>query len=151
MKLSQLTTAVLAATLGLSSISIANADTVLFVGKMRQESFWNTMEAGATKAAQDLGVDLVIKGDPAGSESVENQIKYIEEGIQSGVQAIAVAALDDSATDAVLQEAMSAGIKVIGFDSDPGLESRDYFVNQADPELLADALVNDMNQAMLRS
>lgn len=150
MKLSTLTTAVLAATLGLSSISIANAETVLFVGKMRQESFWNAMEAGATKAAKDLGVELIIQGDPAGSESAAKQVQYIESGIDRGVDAIAIAAIDENTTDSALQEAMSSGIKVIGFDSDPGLDSRDYFVNQADPELLADALVNDMNQAILK-
>lgn len=150
MKLSTLAGALLAATLGFSSISMANAETVLFIGKMRQESFWNAMESGANKAAADLGVELVIQGDPAGSESAAKQAQYIENGIESGVDAIVFAAIDDYTTDAALQKAMESDIKVIGFDSDPGLDSRDYFVNQADPELLAVTLLDDMNQAIAK-
>mgnify|MGYP000432524225 CR=1 FL=1 len=145
MKLKTLTAAVLGLTVGLGSVSFsANADTVLFVGKMRQESFWNAMEAGAAKAASDLGVELIIQGDPSGSESAAKQVQYIESGIDRGVNAIACAAIDENTTDSALQAAMAEGIKVIGFDSDPGLDSRDYFVNQADPHLLAVALVEDM-------
>lgn len=149
MKLKSLTTAILATTFTLSALPFAaNAESVLFIGKMRQESFWNAMEAGAAKAAEDLGVELIIQGDPSGSESAAKQVQYIESGIDRGVDAIAVAAIDENTTDAALQEAMRSGIKVIGFDSDPGLDSRDYFVNQADPELLAKALLDDMKKGM---
>ena len=149
MKLKTLTAAILGVSLGFGSVSFtANAETVLFVGKMRQESFWNAMESGAAKAAADLGVELIIQGDPSGSESAAKQVQYIESGIDRGVDAIAIAAIDENTTDSALQEAMSSGIKIIGFDSDPGLDSRDYFVNQADPELLAKALIVDMVKAV---
>ena len=149
MKVKTLYAAMLAATIGFGSVAFtANAETVLWVGKMRQESFWNAMEAGATQAAKDKGVELIIQGDPSGSESAAKQVQYIESGIDMGVDAVAIAAIDENTTDAVLQDAMENGIKVIGFDSDPGLDSRDYFVNQADPDLLAKALVNDMSEAM---
>lgn len=148
MKATTLCAAVTALCIGAGSIAAANAETVLWVGKMRQESFWNAMEAGATQAAKDMGVELIIQGDPSGSESAAKQVQYIESGIDIGVDAVAIAAIDENTTDAVLQDAMSQGIKVIGFDSDPGLDSRDYFVNQADPDLLAKALLDDMAQAM---
>ena len=96
MKLKTLTAAILGVSLGFGSVSFtANAETVLFVGKMRQESFWNAMESGAAKAAADLGVELIIQGDPSGSESAAKQVQYIESGIDRGVDAIAIAAIDE--------------------------------------------------------
>ena len=81
-------------------------------------------------------------GDPAGSNTASNQATYVETATQSGVDAIAFAALDADSTDAVLQAAMNKGIAVVGFDSDP--EARDWFVNQADPEGIAKACLDDL-------
>lgn len=146
-----LSATIMSLTIGLGAVSShANAATVLFLGKMRQESFWNSMEAGATKAANDLGVKLIIQGDPSGSESAAKQVQYIESGIDRGVDAIAFSAIDGNTAAVALQAAMAKGIKVIGFDSDPGLASRDYFVNQADPHLLAVALVEDMVKGVVK-
>ena len=47
-------------------------------------------------------------------------------------------------TDAALQAAQAAGISVVGFDSDPGEEARDWFVNQVDPAALAEILLDDL-------
>ena len=43
---------------------------------------------------------------------------------------------------------MDAGIKVIGFDSDPGPEARNWFVNQADPNGIAVAGLDDIAAKM---
>ena len=123
---------------------------VQFIPKVRQEAFWNAVEAGAKKAAEDLNVDLTIQGDPAGSNTAAKQAQYVESATELGVDAIAFAALDSNTTDAALQAAMKAGIKVIGFDSDPGAEARDWFVNQADPEGIAIACLDDMAEQMTK-
>lgn len=122
--------------------------TIQFLGKVRQEAFWNAVESGAQKAADDLGVNLVIQGDPAGSNTAAKQAQYIESATELGVDAIAFAALDTNTTDDALQKAMAEGIKVVGFDSDPGAEARDWFVNQADPAGIAVACLGDMAEKM---
>ena len=122
--------------------------TIQFLGKVRQEAFWNAVESGAQKAADDLDINLVIQGDPAGSNTAAKQAQYIESATELGVDAIAFAALDTNTTDDALQKAMAEGIKVVGFDSDPGVEARDWFVNQADPASIAVVCLKDMAEKM---
>lgn len=117
---------------------------VAYIPKERNEAFWQAVESGAQSAADTLGVELKMYGDPAGSNTASNQATYVETATQSGVNAIAFAALDADSTDAALQAAMKQGIAVVGFDSDPGPEARDWFVNQADPEGIAVACLDDL-------
>ena len=124
--------------------------TVQFIPKVRQEAFWNAVEAGATQAAKDLDITLNIQGDPAGSNTPVKQAQYVESATTLGVDAIVFAALDANTTDNALQAAMDSGIKVVGFDSDPGSESRGFFVNQADPMGIAEAVLDDMVEQMTK-
>lgn len=117
---------------------------VAYIPKERNEAFWQAVESGAQSAADTLGVELKMYGDPAGSNTASNQATYVETATQSGADAIAFAALDADSTDAALQAAMNKGIAVVGFDSDPGPEARDWFVNQADPEGIAVACLDDL-------
>ncbi|MDE7059404.1 MAG: substrate-binding domain-containing protein, partial [Lachnospiraceae bacterium] len=117
---------------------------VAYIPKERNEAFWQAVESGAQSAADTLGVELKMYGDPAGSNTASNQATYVETATQSGADAIAFAALDADSTDAALQAAMNQGIAVVGFDSDPGPEARDWFVNQADPEGIAVACLDDL-------
>lgn len=121
---------------------------ITLIPKIRQEAFWNAVESGAQAAADDLNVNLTIQGDPSGSNTAAKQATYVETATQKGEDAICFAALDSNTTDAALQAAMNAGIKVIGFDSDPGAEARDYFVNQADPNGIAVAGLDDIAAQM---
>lgn len=121
---------------------------IAYVPKERAESFWQAVEAGAQKAADDLGAELIMYGDAAGSNTAANQTTYVETATELGVNAIAFAALDADSTDAALQAAQDAGIAVVGFDSDPGEEARDWFVNQVDPALLAQTLLKDVVTAI---
>lgn len=121
---------------------------ITLIPKIRQEAFWNAVESGAQAAADDLNVKLTIQGDPSGSNTAAKQATYVETATEKGEDAICFAALDSNTTDAALQNAMKAGIKVVGFDSDPGAEARDYFVNQADPEGIAVAGLDDIAAKM---
>ena len=95
---------------------------ITLIPKIRQEAFWNAVESGAQAAADDLNVKLTIQGDPSGSNTAAKQATYVETATEKGEDAICFAALDSNTTDAALQNAMKAGIKVVGFDSDPGAE-----------------------------
>ena len=117
---------------------------IAYIPKERNESFWQAVEAGAQQAANDLGAELIMYGDAAGANTAANQSTYVETATELGVNAIAFAALDSDSTDAALQAAQAAGITVVGFDSDPGEEARDWFVNQVDPAALAEILLDDL-------
>ncbi|MCD8051580.1 MAG: substrate-binding domain-containing protein [Clostridiales bacterium] len=128
-----------------SGTSTAASDIkIAYIPKERAESFWQAVEAGAQAAADDLGVELVMYGDAAGSNTAANQSTYVETATELGVNAIVFAALDSDSTDAALQSAQAEGITVVGFDSDPGAEARDWFVNQVDPDELAAVLLDDL-------
>jgi len=118
--------------------------TIAYIPKERNESFWQAVEAGAQQAAKDCGAELIMYGDAAGANTAANQSTYVETATELEVNAIAFAALDSDSTDAALQAAQSAGITVVGFDSDPGEEARDWFVNQVDPDELASVLLDDL-------
>lgn len=117
---------------------------IAYIPKERNESFWQAVEAGAQQAASDVGAELIMYGDAAGANTAANQSTYVETATELGVNAIAFAALDSDSTDAALQAAQAAGIAVVGFDSDPGEEARDWFVNQVDPASLAEILLDDL-------
>jgi rhamnose transport system substrate-binding protein len=127
-----------------SSVASAADVTIAYIPKERNESFWQAVEAGATQAADDLGVDLIMYGDAAGANTAANQSTYVETATELEVDAIVFAALDADSTDAALQAAQAEGITVVGFDSDPGEEARDWFVNQVDPAELATILLDDI-------
>lgn len=131
-----------------SSETTSETVNVTLIPKIRQEAFWNAVEAGAQAAADELGAKLTIQGDPSGSNTAAKQATYVEAATEKGEDVIAFAALDANTTDAALQAAMKAGVKVVGFDSDPGSESRDWFVNQADPNGIAVAGIDDIASKM---
>lgn len=128
----------------LASVAFAEDMTIAYIPKERNESFWQAVEAGAQQAAADLGIELIMYGDAAGANTAANQSTYVETATELEVDAIAFAALDADSTDVALQAAQAEGIAVVGFDSDPGEEARDWFVNQVDPNELASILLDDI-------
>ena len=132
------------ASMAIPTFASAADVTIAYIPKERNESFWQAVEAGAQQAADDLGAELIMYGDAAGANTAANQSTYVETATELEVDAIAFAALDSDSTDAALQAAQAEGITVVGFDSDPGEEARDWFVNQVDPAELAVILLDDI-------
>ena len=56
-----------------ASVASAADVTIAYVPKERNESFWQAVEAGAQKAADDLGAELIMYGDAAGANTAANQ------------------------------------------------------------------------------
>ncbi len=103
---------------------------IAVVPKGTNHTFWKTVQAGATKASGELGVELLWKG-PVGEGDREGQIKVVENFVSQGVDAIAVAPLDDVALVRPVKEAAADGIKVVIWDSgldDSGKEFYGCFV-----------------------
>jgi rhamnose transport system substrate-binding protein len=64
-------------------------------------------------------------------------VQYINTAAQQGVSGLIVSANDPTAICDAIEEARSAEVKVVTFDSDTSPECRDLFVNQATPEGIA--------------
>jgi len=77
---------------------------------------WRSVEAGARKAAQELGVEMIWKG-PLTENDVAQQIGLVEQFTQEGVSGIAVAPLDANQLRRPIQQAAAKGIPVVIFDS----------------------------------
>lgn len=84
---------------------------------------WKAIHAGAVKAGQDLGVEIIWKG-PQKEDDRELQIAVVEDMIARGVSGIVLAPLDKSGLRQVVREAQMAGIPTVCVDS--GLEGDDH-------------------------
>src|SRR5260221_14551067 len=69
--------------------------------------------------------------------------EIIENWITLGVDAIAAACENKEGISTALRKAKAKGIKVITYDSDATPDARDFFVNQATPEGIANALMDE--------
>jgi ribose transport system substrate-binding protein len=97
--------------------------TVAVIPKGTSHAFWQSIHAGAEKAAQELRVTVVWRG-PLREDDRDSQVTEVENAVARGVDGIALAPLDDSALAAPVSSAMKRGIPVVIFDS--GLKGDDY-------------------------
>ncbi|MCI0460919.1 MAG: substrate-binding domain-containing protein [Gemmataceae bacterium] len=104
-------------------------------------AYFNACERGAREAAQELGVDLTYDGPD--KDDVREQIRMLEQWIDEGFDCIAVAANHPASISPVLEQARARGITVLTFDADAD-SGRQYFVNQASYDDIAQALIDTM-------
>jgi len=97
--------------------------TVAVIPKGTSHVFWQSIHAGAEKAAKELGVTVAWRG-PLREDDRDSQVAEVENAIARGVAGIALAPLDDSALVAPVSSAMKRRIPVVIFDS--GLKGDDY-------------------------
>ncbi|MFA5675971.1 MAG: sugar ABC transporter substrate-binding protein [Christensenellales bacterium] len=89
--------------------------------------FWRYIMQGAYAEAEELGV-TIVEYAPMKNTDTAAQINQIEDAIQSGVDAICIAAIDGEAVKPALQRAIDANIPVIIFNSRVDLEGAKTFV-----------------------
>ncbi|HET7385288.1 MAG TPA: substrate-binding domain-containing protein [Nocardioidaceae bacterium] len=110
---------------------------MVFVPKSLGNKYFQASDAGGKAAIQEFGGTY---SEASGTQaSATSQSPYIQTAIQHGVGSIVLAANDPQAVCNDLQQAQSAGIKVVTFDSDTNC--RDIFVNQVTVQAVADGLV----------
>ena len=114
---------VLAAGCGSSSPANSGKTTIAVIPKGTSHVLWQSIHAGAAKAANELGVDIIWRG-PLREDDRASQIAEIEGFITRGVSGILVAPLDEAALVGPIGDAARAKIPVVIFDS--GLKSSDY-------------------------
>ena len=89
---------------------------VAIVSKGFQHQFWQSVLEGAEEAAEEYGVEITFEGPDSESE-VAAQIDMLQTALGRNPDAIGFAALDSQAAAPLMDEAASADIPVIAFDS----------------------------------
>ncbi len=94
---------------------------VMVIPKGTTHEFWQSVHAGASKAAEESGeVEMIWQG-PAREDDRTEQIKLVQGAVASEVNGIVLAPLDAKALVEPVEQAIAKGIKVVIIDS--GLES----------------------------
>ena len=119
-----------------SSAPAAANLTMTFLPKNLGNAYFDTSYKGVQAAVTALG-GTVSQVGPAKGDDPAGQVSYINTATQQQVGALLVSANDKSAICDSLKEAMTAGVKVVTFDSDTTADCRNLFVNQATAEGIA--------------
>lgn len=109
--------------------------------KAKGDPYFVSCRIGAEEAARELGVELIWDG-PTGLDAAK-QNEIVESWITRGVDAIAVAVENQAGISTVLRKARQKGIHVLTWDADAEPDARDYFLNQATPEGIGNALTDE--------
>jgi rhamnose transport system substrate-binding protein len=120
--------------------------TVAMMPKAKGDPYFVSARAGAEEAARELNVDLIWDGPTSLDAARQNEL--VESWITRRVDSIAVAVENRAAISTVLRKARARGIKVLTWDADAEPEARDYFVNQATPEGIANTLTAEASRLM---
>src|SRR5207248_1477263 len=97
--------------------------TIAVIPKGTSHVFWQSIHAGAVKAARELGVAIVWRG-PLREDDRDSQVSEVEGFVTRGISGIVLAPLDDSALVGPVSDAARSRIPVVVIDS--GLKGNDY-------------------------
>jgi rhamnose transport system permease protein len=120
--------------------------TVAMMPKAKGDPYFVSCRTGAEEAAKELGVDLIWDGPTSLDAARQNEV--IEDWITRQVDVIAVAVENKAGISTVLRKARQRGIGVLTWDADAEPDARDYFVNQATPEGIANTLTDEAARLM---
>jgi ribose transport system substrate-binding protein len=96
---------------------------IAVVPKGQTHIFWQSVHAGAAKAGQELGAEILWNG-PAAENDLSNQIGIVENFVTQHVDGIALAPAHGEALVPVVERAAAAKIPVSIFDS--GIQTDKY-------------------------
>jgi rhamnose transport system substrate-binding protein/rhamnose transport system permease protein len=119
----------------------ARRPVIAMMPKAKGDPYFISCRAGAEEAARELGVELIWDGPTSLDAARQNEL--IENWITRKVDAIAVAVENRGGISSVLRKARARGIKVLTWDADADPDARDFFVNQATPEGIANTLTDE--------
>jgi ABC-type sugar transport system substrate-binding protein len=115
--------------------------TIAFMPKSKGNAYFIACRAGAEKAAKELNVKLLYDGPTEPDPAKQNEI--VETWITRGVDVIAAACENREGISTALRKAQGKGVKVITYDADALADARSFFVNQATPEGIGNALMDE--------
>jgi rhamnose transport system substrate-binding protein len=114
---------------------------IAMMPKAKGDPYFVSCRVGAEEAARELGVELIWDG-PTSLDAVK-QNELVENWITRKVDVIAVAVENRGGISSVLRKARERGIKVLTWDADAEPVARDFFVNQATSEGIANTLTDE--------
>jgi rhamnose transport system permease protein len=114
---------------------------IAMMPKAKGDPYFISCRAGAEEAAKELNVDLIWDGPTNLDAARQNEL--VENWITRRVDVIAVAVENRGGISSVLRKARAKGIKVLTWDADAEPDARDFFVNQATPEGIANTLTDE--------
>jgi ABC-type sugar transport system substrate-binding protein len=117
--------------------------TLVDVPKLIGIGYFNATSKGMQDAAKEIGTVKVTTDGPTEAK-IDEQIKFVDNYITRGVDGILFAANDPVAIAPVLKKALSKGIDVVGYDANAQPDARQWFVNQAEFNGIAKAMVDAM-------
>lgn len=123
--LAALTVSMMAVTAAFGMGASAEGEKIALITMDSIDQHWITMNEGAQKAAEELGVTVDFMSPNTKDDS--QQIECVNNAVAGGYQAILVAANGPDAISSALQEAVSAGVKIIYVDSPANVEAEATF------------------------
>jgi rhamnose transport system substrate-binding protein len=120
--------------------------TVAMMPKSKGNAYFMACKKGADEAAKELNVKLLWDGPTDPDPAKQNEL--VDQWIIRGVDVIAVACENRDGIASVLKKARQKGIKVVTYDADSTPDARDFFVNQATPEGIADVLMEKASEVL---
>ncbi|MGD1276831.1 MAG: substrate-binding domain-containing protein [Tepidisphaeraceae bacterium] len=120
--------------------------TIAMMPKSKGNAYFIACQKGAAEAADELGVKLLWDGPMDSDPARQNEI--VETWITRGVDVIAVSVENRGGLSTALRKARQCGIKVITWDADADRDARDFFVNQATPQGIGQALMDAAAKSM---
>ena len=118
--------------------------TVALLPKSKGNAYFISCQKGAQKAANELGDELIFDGPTGTDPAKQNEI--VENWINLGVDVIAAVCENKEGISTALRKAQAKGIKVITYDADALTDGRTFFVNQATPQGIGYALMDQAAQ-----
>ena len=117
--------------------------TLIDVPKLVGIGYFAATTEGQRQAAEELG-NVKVSTDGPTEANIDDQITFIDNYITQGVDGILFAANDPVAIAPVLKKALAAGIHVVGYDANSQPDAREWFVNQAEFNGIAKAMIDSM-------
>jgi ABC-type sugar transport system substrate-binding protein len=115
---------------------------VAFVPQIIGIPYFNAMEAGGKRAAEEFGVEFIYSG-PTDTNPTD-QLRILNSLIDQGVEAISVSVLDASSIDPVIQKAQERGLHLFTSDSDAPESGREVYVAQALDQDLGYSIIDEL-------
>jgi len=117
--------------------------TLVDIPKLIGIGYFNATAQGMQEAAAELGNVEVINDGPTVA-NIDEQITFIDNYITQGVDGVLFAANDPVAIGPILTKALESGISVVGYDANSVPEAREWFVNQAEFNGIAKAMIDSL-------
>jgi len=121
--------------------------TIAVIPPMLDHPWYKRCKDGAVKAAKDLKIDLIFEA--AQDVNAEMQLNIFHEVIERGVDAVLISAADPELLKEPINEAISAGIPVFGFDIGATGSDILFLASGLEPEttgeIIGEGLVKEIN------